>query len=512
MSEEIDYRIAIEPLNERLCVSVGGKIVADSKNVTVMHETHLPSHPYIPKSDVGSGILEPSPLRTFCPFKGTAHYWNLRLPGGLIENGAWSYEAPLEEASSIGGCVAFDPKHIDHLPLGCALPPTADAPFGGNPLIDWIMRKAGSCQTPSELTEQFAEHLIAIGMPIWRINVGMRTLHPLLVARQFTWRRGVDGIVQTEAPPELLQEPSYLNSPIMHVRSGLGGVRQRLDVPNPEFSYPIMDDLRADGGTDYVAMPLTFSDGQINTVTMATDHPDGFSTDHLGQVFEALTALGRFYEVLTLRHNTTALFDAYLGERTRQQILAGSTHRGDGENIRAAIIFCDLRDSTQLADTLSLDEYLGLLNGFFEHAAEPILNRGGEVLKFIGDAVLAIFPVEDDEHVSAACAKARDAAEEIVAHMPRIATGDGRPSLRCAIGLHVGDVMYGNVGAPERLDFTVTGTAVNIAARLSSQCKILDQPLLISEDVARHVPDNLASQGTQALRHVSNDLEVFAVG
>ncbi len=515
MTSKPDYRITVETVGRPVRVTVNGTVMADSDHVSVMHETYLPSHPYYPKADVRMDLLEPSELRTFCPFKGTAHYWHINLPGGCIDNGAWSYEAPLPEARPVGGDIAFDPAHIEKVACDPPLPAPDDSPLGDNPLIDWVMRKAFQCTSPDELTEHFAQQLLELGMPLWRFNVSIWTLHPLLVGQTFTWRRGVPGVVQGETKQGMLQQPLYLNSPVRHVSEGLGGVRQRLDDDNPEFQFPVMQELRAEGGTDYVAMPLFFSDGQIHTITLASDDPAGFSTAHLGMVFAAITALARFFEVLILRHNTTALFDAYLGERTRHQILGGSTHRGDGENIRAAVLLCDMRDSTSMAGALPRDRYLGLLNDFFEAATEPVINRGGEVLKFIGDAVLSIFPVESGngsaDAVATACGKARAAAEDIVANVAHIETGDGLPPLRCAIGVHVGDVMYGNVGAPSRLDFTVTGSTVNVAARLSDQCKALDRQLLLSEDVARHAPDDLESLGKQAMRHVAEQVEVFAL-
>ena len=264
-----------------------------------------------------------------------------------------------------------------------------------------------------------------------------------------------------------------------------------------------MDELRANGGTDYIAMPLPFSDGQFQTMTIATDHPDGFSTACLGQTFEAVLALGRFFEVLTLRRNATVLFDTYLGIRTGRQVLDGLTHRGDGEDIRAAILYCDLRNSTALQQSLSSEAYLDLLNTFFEQATEPILAAGGEVLKYIGDAVLAIFPLEgddpDDETTSIACRRARETAQEIVSRIATMSVGPDHTALQCAIGLHFGDLMYGNVGIPKRLDFTVIGTAVSVAARLSQECKTLEQSFLLSADVAKHAPQKTSFARNSAL-------------
>ena len=495
---------------------VGGQVVADSTNAMAMHETYLPTQCYFPKADLLEGLLAPSPFRTFCPIKGTAHHWHLQVPGGTLENKAWSYEMPLREARAVGGYVAFYADAIEDLSAEQTLPEAAREQIGGSPLISWLVQHAWLCKTPAELTEQLARQLQEIGIPLWRFNVNIWTLHPELAGQRFTWARDGGGVTESDTPHGILQTPAYLNSPVRHVSAGLGGVRQRLDIGDPEFQFPVLDELRANGGTDYVAMPLPFSDGQFQTMTLATDHPEGFSTAMLGQVFRAAIPLGRFYEVLTLRRNAHDLFDTYLGHRTGRQILRGLTRRGDGEDIRAAILFCDLRDSTVLTESLSRQTYLDLLNDFFECAAEPVLAGGGEVLKFIGDAVLAIFPVEgedaDDAATANACQRASGAAQEIVARIAAVPARADRPSMHCAIGLHFGDVMYGNVGSPKRLDFTVIGTATNIAARLSGHCKTLEQSLLLSADVARHLPDTLHSLGAQRLHNVADDLEVFVIG
>ena len=502
---------------------IGADVVADSADVVAMHETYLPSYLYFKKSDLIADLLEPSPLRTFCPFKGTAHHWHLRLPAGTVENAAWSYERPLSDAALVEGRVAFYAQAVDEI-IHDEPPPAGErAIVGGSPLIDWLMREAWLCKSSVDLTAQFAEHLTEIGIPLWRFGVNIWTLHPELAGKNFIWSRERDSVVESDIPYGTLQSPAYLNSLVRHVSDGLGGVRQRLDIDNPEFPFPILEELRANGGTDYVAMPLPFSDGQIQTMTLATDAPEGFTTAHLGRVFESVLALGRFYEVLTLRRNATDLFDTYLGHRTGHKILGGLTHRGDGEDIRTAILYCDMRGSTTLTETLSREIYLDLLNDFFEHAAAPVLEHGGEVLKFIGDAVLAIFPLDGNEEgvgdadataqetAKRACARARAVAQEIIKRVESVPKRADRPHVQCAIGVHFGDVTYGNVGAQNRLDFTVIGSAANVAARLSTHCKAREQSLLISADVAVHAPSGLHSLGKQQLRHVSNDVEVFVV-
>ena len=512
---EIAYRIAVEAVAGRVRASIDDLVVADSDGVKLMRETYERPRCYFPKSDVAEGLLAPSPFRTFCPFKGTAHHWHLTLPGRTIENGAWSYEAPMTEAVEVGGYIAFYPHAVSEQAADGLLPEAAREQVAGSPLIDWLLREAWLCRSVVELTDQFGQRLLVVGVPLWRLNVNLWALHPELAGQRLTWTREGDGVVESDTPHGILQHPNYLNSPVRHVSEGLGGIRQRLDVDDPEFQFPIMDELRAGGGTDYVAMPLPFSDGQFQTMSMATDHRDGFSTAQLGQIFECVISLGRFYEVLTLRRNATVLFDTYLGRRIGRQVLGGLTRRGDGEEIRAAILYCDLRNSTALAASLSRDSYMTVLNDFFDRAVAPVLDGGGEVLKFIGDAVLAVFPLEGDAGEEAAmthaCTAARTAAQEIVDRIAAVPARAGCPAIQCAIGLHVGDLMYGNVGAPNRLDFTVIGTAANVAARLSGHCKTLEQSLLLSADIAGYVPDGLRSLGGQELHNVADALEVFVV-
>jgi hypothetical protein len=376
---------------------------------------------------VTEGILVPSERRTFCPFKGTASYWHLDLPDGRIENGAFSYETPFEQVAEIAGHIAFLDDGLDQPPSLNA----AKTDYSG-PLVDWLLRDAWLVQTADELTEQFGRAMIAAGIPLWRISVGIWTLHPQLAGRGYIWHRDDGAAEDFNTPHGMLLTPDYLNSPVRHVSEGLGGVRQRLDTAGvTEFRFPVMEELRARGGTDYVAMPLPFSDGQINTMTLTSDDPAGFSTADLGMVFQCVFGLSRFYETMTLRQNTSTLLTTYLGKRSGTRVLNGETQRGAGEEISAATLTCDLRVSTQLAASLPRLAYLDLLNDFFETVADPILSRWGEVLKFIGDGVLAIFPVDDNP--GAACAAARDAAVEIISALAE--TTD--PTLRCAIGLHV---------------------------------------------------------------------------
>ncbi|MBT4487997.1 MAG: DUF427 domain-containing protein, partial [Rhodospirillaceae bacterium] len=371
MSAHKTYFISVETASRPLQAVHNGAVLADSAKALVMHETGLPSYHYFPPNDVKEGLLQPSQRRTFCPFKGTASYWHLDLPDGRIENAAFSYETPFNQVREVAGYIAFLDTSLDQ-PLSLE---ATRMDYSG-PLVDWLLRDAWMCQTAGELTENFSQAVLASGIPLWRFSVGIWTLHPQLAGRGYIWERDDDGVRGFDTPHGMLSQPDYLNSPVRHVSEGLGGVRQRLDIAGlTEFQFPVMEELRDKGGTDYVAMPLPFSDGQINTMTLTSDHRDGFSTADLGSVFQCVFGLSRFYETMTLRQNARTLLTTYLGMRSGTRVLNGETQRGAGEEITAAILTCDLRNSTQLAASLPRLAYLDLLNDFFETVADPILSR-----------------------------------------------------------------------------------------------------------------------------------------
>jgi len=502
------YQIVAEPVPGRVRVRHGEAVLADSDAAQILHETRLPSCVYLPRADVDMSRLRRNNHKTFCPFKGTATHWDLVLGDRVIPNAAWSYDKPLTEAKAIAGDLAFYPAAAEHWELERPLPAAPDYGHAGGALVDWLLREAWLCDTAETLTVALGERLVAEGIPLWRLSVGIWTLHPLLLGMRYVWRRGDPTVAVSTMPHGALQHPDYLNSPVRYVSEGRGGVRQRLDEEVSEFQFPVMEELRRRGGTDYVAMPLPFSNGQIHSMTLTSDHAAGFSTADLGRIFEASTVLSRFYEVLAAQTNAETLLDTYLGPRTGRLVRSGQVRRGHGQEIGAAILYCDLRESTRLADELPRDDYLELLNSFFECVTEPVVARGGEVLKFIGDAVLAIFPVDGDD--AEASRRAAAAGTDILRHIERAGGGNGKTQIRCAMGVHVGDVTYGNVGSPTRLDFTVTGSATGMAQRLCELAKLLDQPLLLSAPVAQADPDRVRSLGRYALRHVRGEHEVFA--
>ena len=440
------------------------------------------------------------------------------MGGASVENAAWSYEEPFDEAWAVKEYIAFDWEAIDTWledEQEILDQPRDDSPTKLNPFVDWLVQKAWRAASLRDAVQQLADALIENGFPLWRLRLLIRTLNPQLFGMGYTWQAGVDEIEEHKISHEVLQSPKYLDSPFAMIIDGQGGVRRRLDGPNPLLDFPILEDLLAEGATDYVAMPLQFSDGLINIITLVSDAPGGFSTDDLGRLYEVLPSLGRQLEAHAQRVSSLTLLRTYLGKNAGERVMGGLVRRGDGEDLSAVIWFSDLRNSTALADSLSREAYLSTLNQYFDSVAGAVIEHGGEVLKFIGDAVLAIFPIDEPDNPAAeACARALSAvreAQERIRSVNHERETQGKPPLAFGTGLHRGNITYGNIGTMKRLDFTVIGPAVNEAARIEGLCKSLEEPVLISSVFAQSVPGELRSLGRHSLRGVRGEEEIFAL-
>ena len=500
------YRIAVQPLNGRVTAHRDGQLLASSTRAKAMYETRLPAAVYFPMEDVKVPLGDPTSLQTFCPFKGTATYRDLHAEDGVIPNGVWSYEEALPESAEIQGYVGFMPDAEADIDLGENTLNAGNDGHVSGPLIDWLLRDASRLPNPELFTKLLADMLRAHGVAVSRMNVMIWSLHPLIAGKNYVWLERT-GMVTTYAPSyEIYDHPSFINSPLRTVSEGLGGVRQRLTDLEPGEGFPIMKDLQAEGATDYVAMPLPFSDGRINVLTLTSAHPGGFSTADLGLVYECSTVISRYYEVFMQRENAQALLETYVGKRSGGRVLGGEIRRGDGDEIDAAIMFCDMRNSTQLAEQMGRAEYITLLNEFFETTSTIIHDHGGEVLKYIGDAVLAVFPAGDD--AAEACAHALAAARAVAAEVNGPAS---ETRYACTTGIAFGRVTYGNVGSRERLDFTVIGHAANVAARLCDYGKRGGQDVVVTADVVAG-DARLTDLGEVTLHNISQPVHAFAEG
>ncbi len=502
------YGILVEQLNKPIYVRHKGQLIAQSSRAKVMYETRLPPAIYIPTADLIAPLSAPTALKTFCPFKGTATYRDLQSPAGTVPNIAWQYDCAFSEAHEICNHICFGPHEdleVDPGDNDLANPTYRNI---SGPLIDWLLRDAAYIATPDAFTEALVEKFIEQGIALSRMSVLVWSLHPMIAGRNFIWTKG-ESELQVRAPSyEIYDEPKYRDSPMRHVSKGLGGVRHRLTKGNEIGAFPILEDLQRAGATDYVAMPLPFSDGRINVMTVASDHPDGFTTENLGLIFECSAVIARYYEVFMQRENAKSLLETYVGKRSGARVLGGEIRRGDGDEIDAAIMFCDLRGSTLLEETLGRRAYISLLNTFFEGVSDIIEDNGGEVLKFIGDAVLAVFPAGAD--ADRAREQALRSARFIVQALGPMGAECETPDLDCAIGIAFGSVTYGNIGSRERLDFTVIGQAANIAARLGDYGKTIGEQIVV-DDKSLCQTCTATPLGALALHNVSTPVTSYAI-
>jgi adenylate cyclase len=379
-------------------------------------------------------------------------------------------------------------------------------------VVDWLVEGAPPAKLPQDVLLHLCRRLVACGLPLYRVAVFVTTLHPNVAGRGFFWRENRDEVEVAEASFAMLQSGLYLNNPIHLVLSGRTEVRRPICDGGCPMDFPLLEDLRGEGVTDYFAMPLEFTHGEIHACSYTTRREGGFSEAEIAALRRIRPALARVAEIYALIRTARNLLDAYLGRQAGEKVLRGQIKRGDGQELHAVIWFCDLRNSTPLADSMSREAFLQLLNEYFECMLDPVLARGGEVLRFIGDAALAIFPAGQETAI--ACSRALEAAREAIARMAALNArreSFGAPPLGFGIGLHLGDVMYGNIGTPTRIEFTVIGAAANEAARIESLCKRLNTSLVVSEQVVRHLPGSWKPLGRHALRGVGEPAALFTL-
>jgi adenylate cyclase len=384
----------------------------------------------------------------------------------------------------------------------------ADQELNIQPVVDWLIDGARPSRLPRDVLLDTCRRTVAAGLPLSRVGVFVRTLHPNLLGRAFIWQADKGAVEMTEAGHDLLESEAFLKSPIRVVFNEHVEVRRRLADAACPIDFPILEDLRRDGTTDFVAAPLRFVNGEVHAASFATRRPGGFGDEELAALRRLLAPFTRMVEIYGTMQKARNILDAYLGSSAGEKVLAGHIKRGDSQDIHAVIWFCDLRDSTPLAESMSRRAYLALLNDYFECLLGPVLEHHGQVLRFIGDAALAIFPV--GERPAEACAKALAAARAALARLQKLNENRARP-LRCGIGLHLGELTYGNIGTPTRIEFTVVGAAANEAARIEGLCKVLEADLLVSERVARQLPEAWRSLGSHTLRGVGDKMELFTL-
>jgi adenylate cyclase len=390
------------------------------------------------------------------------------------------------------------------------------------PLIAWIAAAGLSGRRELGLLQEFCERAVGLGLPLGRAVIGVDTLHPVLEGRVFEWRRAAAAPTQAEYG-RLDAESSddkWLQSPFHQLYEGGGTMLRWRLGEEEEIAFPVVEELRQQGMTDYVAMVNRFgADAAIGTMdctysSWTTDRAGGFQDADLAALELLVPCLALAIKSASIARIAETLVETYLGRDAGHRVLRGQIERGTAEKISAVLWFSDLQGFTRITDTAPPEQIIPLLNDYADAIATAIHGQGGEVLKFIGDGILAIF---DAAAAADACACALDAAEDArreVALLNQRRTAAGLPVTRFYLGLHAGDVFYGNIGSLDRLDFTVVGPAVNEASRIAAMCRALDQDVLLSSGFAQAAGAarrRLVSVGRYALRGVQRPQELYTL-
>jgi adenylate cyclase len=374
----------------------------------------------------------------------------------------------------------------------------------------WLLTEGCAASGFVELIKGYTHRFFELGVPVDRVFLGSLVIHPQAAGEAVIYRREEDTIGhRLVSHDEFDRLNQTLNSPIRHMLEEGTDLRARLEL-GEDLDMPDLQGLRDEGYTDFVAIPVRVGRRMYAGATYCTRRPGGFSEDDLAVLHEANVALGPVGGFLLGRRVQSTLLQAYLGADAGSRVHAGQVRRGDGETIRAAVWFCDMRGFTRLSDEHPRDAVLALINDVFEVAVQQIQDGGGQVLKFLGDGMLAIFVDADSAKACSSALAAARGTQEGIAALVRRRQAEGQPATRLGIGLHYGDVMYGNIGAPGRLDFTVIGSAVNLSARIEGLCSGLERDILMSRDFADRVAAPVQSCGRHMLKGVDSAVEVLS--
>jgi adenylate cyclase len=376
------------------------------------------------------------------------------------------------------------------------------------PVVSWLLEEGRFLPSLRDTLGELGSRLQDQGAPLWRLRLALRTVHPLVTAISAVWERDAGLMQYNEAPHGLESRAAFLGSPMERIQKTGMPFRRMLAGPMGPEEHEVLHELKARGASDYLGLPLRYSDGGRGILIFVTDLALGFSDsdlDHFGRIADAFAPI---VEIFRLRHLSEAVSAAYLGPRTAERVLAGQITLGHIDTIEAAVMVSDLRGYTAMSAALPPAETLRRVNAYFELLDIAIGENGGEILKFMGDGVLAIFPTGPGTDGRAACDQALTAAMSALDAAEAL---DAGWEMTFGMGLHYGQVLYGNVGSTGRLDFTVMGQAVNIAARLEPLCGLHDWPIICSEAFALRVDAVPRPLAQAALKGLAAPIDVFGL-
>jgi adenylate cyclase len=405
-----------------------------------------------------------------------------------------------------------------------------DGPLGRS-IIDthiWAVHQGLRGAGAYALFDGYCQRLVIHGVPLWRAQAGMQTLHPHWGAYSYLWRRDLNAIQPEQHARSDMGNPQWLRSPMYDLirRANAGennpSMRRHLDAGPDQRDFAALDEFFGQGATDYFAQLFSFgesgdpSQGTGAIYSFTTDRASGFDDNDMALLQSTLPALSLAMKAHASHEIGSALLRTYLGQETGRRVHAGAIERGSVETVHAVLWFADIRGFTAMSDSSPGAVVIDLLNSVFEALAAALRSRSGEILKFLGDGMLATLAFDERDRATA-CRAALDAAAEAISAIAALnatRTAAGLPAVTVDLALHVGDLLYGNVGAADRLDFTVIGPAVNEVARIEAWCEPLQHAVLASAEFAAALQDTdnrLISLGRYNLRGVREPKEIFGL-
>lgn len=354
-----------------------------------------------------------------------------------------------------------------------------------NELIDWMVDGARPSADASQIVDAVCATLVKAGIPVDRFALFIYTIDPNILGRRFRWTPE-EGAEATTANLGLFSTAEYTANPLPKVVEQRVSVRRKLCDPSSPNDYKIIPELIAEGFTDYLVQPIIYTTGETNAVSWSSKAPGGFSDEAIAILDRVNKPLARLTETYLLRLNAATILSAYVGRNSGDQILRGKVHRGDGEQIDAAILFTDLVDFTAMSDALDGPQTVAILNDVFDLMVPPVADHGGEILKFLGDGFFAIFPYEGEAALEQSVLASSKAVASAEVALARSSLGD---MVKFRSAIHAGRFHYGNVGGANRLDFTAIGRPVNYAARLLQAGNTLACGRVASDLAADHLGD-----------------------
>jgi len=409
---------------------------------------------------------------------------------------------------------------VEHAQAGTAEPAVDTAEIQA--ISDWLIGRGLMASDFEETLTGFCERLVEAGVPLSRGMISMRTLHPTIDAVTYVWKPDTGTVGQTFGV-DGVETPGWKQSPLNYLINNEQAVlRCDLTDPDAEPDFPVFEEFRRDGGTDYFARMVRFDidpgrqlyAGMISS--WITTAPGGFDPHHIAILERLIPRFALSVNANLVKQIAVNVLDTYVGPDAGRRIMGGEIHRSEMQVIRAVMLHADLRGFTALTDSLPGPTMIDLLDAYFDRLVPAIVDRGGQILKFLGDGLLATFDLRNQPR-DAICRNALTAASEAIQRVSEF--NDERraadlPVMALDIALHLGDVYYGNIGAADRLDFTVIGPAVNEVGRIEALCDALDRHILVSEAFAAAATacnEILVPLGRHELRGVREPQEIYGV-